>query len=85
VAKNHKVVAVLIVLVLIVLVIVGFITPGYLRYDFKEMDTGIFGVHEIRTDRFTGTTEIYGAGKWQPVKVNGNGVDLPAGTTIEVN
>ena len=73
-----------VVLVLVVVGVVGFITPGYVRYDYKTMDMGMFGAQQIRTDRFTGKTEIQGAGKWQPIEINKGKISVPQNTTIQV-
>ena len=75
---------VVILVVLVVVAVTGFVTPGYLRYDYKTMGIGMFGAQQIRTDRFTGKTEIYGAGRWQPIEINGGNVRVPQGTTIRV-
>ena len=82
--NRNVVVALVIVLVLVVLVFIGFVSPGYVHYGYKTMNLGMMGVQRIRTDRFTGKTEIYGAGKWQPIEINGGTVNVPAGTTIHV-
>jgi len=69
---NRKVIVALAVLVAaFVLSVVGFLTPGYLRYDYKKMNMGMFGAQEIRTDRFTGKTQVLGDKKWQPIEING--------------
>ena len=65
--------------------VVGFVTPGYWRYKHDQMQLGMFGVQEIRTDRFTGKKQVYGAGKWQPIEINGTKVYIPAGTEIMVH
>jgi len=81
---KRKVILVLVVLVLVMFAVGGFVTPGYLRYKHRKMDMGMFGTQEIRTDRFTGRTQVYGDGKWQPIEIKGNEVRIPPGTTIEV-
>lgn len=73
-----------VVVALVALVVVGLFAPGYLRYDHKTMNLGMFGAQQVRTDRFTGKTEIYSAGKWQPIEIQGGKVRFPQGTTIHV-
>jgi len=65
--------------------VIGFVTPGPLRYKHEQMQLGMFGVQEIRTDRFSGNKQVYGAGKWQPIEINGNKIHIPAGTEIMVH
>jgi hypothetical protein len=76
---------VIVILVIAGLGVVGFITPGYVRYERKTMQLGMFGTQTIRTDRFTGKQQIYGGGKWQPIEINGGKMKIPAGTEIMVN
>lgn len=83
-AAKRKVVITVVVLVLVVVAFAAFVAPGFVRYGYKSTDLGMFGTQQIRTDRFTGKTEIYGAGKWQPIDINGGNVSVPQGTSIGV-
>lgn len=83
-ARSRGLVIGVVVVALVALVVVGFFASGYLRYDYKTMNLGMFGAQQVRTDRLTGKTEIYSAGKWQPIEIQGGKVRFPQGTTIHV-
>lgn len=83
-AGSRRVIIVVVLVAVVVLVVAGLVTPGFLRYDYKTMNMGMFGSQQIRTDRLTGKTEIYGAGKWQPIEFKDGQVRVPQGTTMRV-
>ncbi|MGE5389657.1 MAG: hypothetical protein ACM3PE_01200 [Deltaproteobacteria bacterium] len=81
--KPKKIQGVIIGLVLVGVLLFGwFVWPSH--YEYKNMDMGMFGMQKIRTDRFTGESEIYGDGKWQPIEINGTNISIPAGTNLVV-
>jgi hypothetical protein len=85
IAANRKVlIAVAVVVVVAALAFAALVAPGFARYDYTQTNLGMFGTQQIRTDRFTGMTEIYGAGKWQPIEIQGDNMQVPQGTTIQV-
>jgi hypothetical protein len=70
-----------IVLLLCVAAFGWFVWPSH--YVYGKKDLGMFGVQEIRTDRFTGKHEINADGFWQPIGVSPSGeVTIPPGTLL---
>ena len=69
--------------------IVGVLLFGWLVwptfYTHTEVRLGMFGKQKIRTDRFSGQTQVYGDGRWQKIEISPNGrVTIPQGTVIMV-
>jgi len=73
------------VITLVALAVAGFVTPGYVRYEHQTMQLGIFGIQEIRTDRFTGRKQVYGGGRWQDIDIDGNKITIHPGTQLEIH
>jgi hypothetical protein len=58
-----------------------FVWPSHYNYSKKQIP--MFGLQEIRTDRFSGRHEINADGFWQPIEMTPTGeVILPPGTLL---
>jgi hypothetical protein len=54
------------------------------KYQYSTMSLGMLGQQEIRKNKSTGETQVWGAGKWQKIEISGGQVTLPSGTQISV-
>lgn len=68
--------------IVVVIVIAVFVWPT--PYQHENLNLGIMGTQEVRTNRFTGEKEIHGGGKWQPISIEEGKVSVPEDTVIEV-
>ncbi len=65
-----------------VLLFVWFVWPS--SYDYSNMQLGILGEQEIRTDRFSSETWICSSGNWQTVSLSNGKISFPEGTTLKI-
>jgi hypothetical protein len=54
------------------------------KYQYSTINMSMFGQQEIRKNKSSGETQIWGAGKWQKIVVSGDQWTLPGGTQIAV-
>jgi hypothetical protein len=64
------------------LLFAGFVWPS--QYQYRTMNLGMLGPQEIREARFTGETQVCGAGVWQKIEISGDRVTIPGGIHIMV-
>lgn len=85
VAPYRKTLVVLLIALLVVegatLVVWSLRSP---KWQYSTMSLGMFGQQEIRKNKSTGETQVWGSGKWQKIEISGGQVTLPSGTQISV-
>jgi len=85
VAPYRKKLVVLLIALLVIegatLVVWSLLSP---KYQYSTMSLGMLGQQEIRKNKSTGETQVWGAGKWQKIEISGGQVTLPSGTQISV-
>jgi hypothetical protein len=85
VAPYRKKLIVLLIALLVIegvtLVVWSLLSP---KYEYSTINMSMFGQQEIRKNKSTGETQIWGAGKWQKIVVSGDQWTLPGGTQIAV-
>lgn len=53
-------------------------------YTTEDVNLGSFGTQVVRTHRFTGETEFYGNGRWQPITIADGKITFPSGSEVMV-
>lgn len=85
VARHRKKLVVLLIALLVIevvtLVVWSLLSP---KYEYSTLNMSMFGQQEIRKNKSTGETQIWGAGKWQKIVISGDQWTLPGGTQISV-
>src|SRR5450756_2080338 len=85
VAPYRKKLVVLLIALLVIegatLVVWSLLSP---KYQYSTMSLGMLGQQEIRKNKSSGETQVWGAGKWQKIEISGGQVTLPSGTQISV-
>lgn len=80
VAPYRKKLIVLLIALLVIegvtLVVWSLLSP---KYEYSTINMSMFGQQEIRKNKSTGETQIWGAGKWQKIVVSGDQWTLPGG------